>query len=89
MQRIGTVVRNSVDRKTPFTEEQLVHQADRWFNSVVAIRETIPRHIPPSDKYVKTKGDVDGTYTVWGWDRQCDLAYVRAIWASGVNKKVV
>ena len=49
----------------------------------------MPRNIPPSEKYVKTKGEIDGTYTLWGWDRQCDLAYVRAIWQKGLNQKVL
>lgn len=81
-------MRNSVGQKTPFSEEQLISQSDIWFNRVIAIRETIARKIPPSDRYVKTKGNVDGTYTLWGWDRQCDLAYVRAIWEAGTNQKV-
>jgi hypothetical protein len=46
------------------------------------------RLMPPSNKYVETKDDVDGTYTKWGWDRDCDTAYARAVWELGVNQRV-
>ena len=49
----------------------------------------MPRNIPPSEKYVKTKGVKDGTYTLWGWDRQCDLAYVRQYGQKGLNQRVL
>jgi len=46
------------------------------------------RQLPPSNKYVETKDTVDGTYTKWGWDRECDTAYTRAVWELGINQRV-
>ena len=88
MLQIGRLVRKSVGLKTPFSKEQLVRQADLWFHRIISTREKIPRNLPPSEKYVKTEGSKDGIYTLWGWDRQCDLSYVSAIWEAGMNKRV-
>jgi hypothetical protein len=86
--QIGRLVRKSIGLKTPFSKEQLLRQADFWFNEIITTREKIPRNLPPSEEYVKKKGAKDGIYTIWGWDRQCDLSYVSAIWEMGINKKV-
>lgn len=86
--QIGKLVRNFISLKTPFSKEQLVRQADIWFNKIIDTRQRIPRNLPPSESYVKNKGAKDGTYTLWGWDRQCDLSYVFAIWEMGMNKRV-
>ena len=59
-----------------------------WFDKIIDIRQKIPRNLPPSEKYVNAKGAKDGTYTLWGWDRQCDLSYVSAIWELGMTKRV-
>lgn len=88
MLQIGRIIRKSISLKTPFEKEQLVRQADIWLNRIISTRERIPRNLPPSEQYVKTKGAKEGTYTLWGWDRQCDLSYVSAIWEVGMNKKV-
>ena len=86
--RIGKLLRNPFPFGTPFTRRQLIEQSDIWFNRVITFRESMPRSIPPSENYVKAKGDKDGTYTLWGWDRQSDLAYVQAIWQKGLNQRV-
>jgi hypothetical protein len=85
---IGRVVRDCVQYETPFTHEEIVHQAEIWFNKIITIRQSIPRNLPPSEKYVKSKGAKDDTYTLWGWDRKCDLTYVQAIWELGLNQIV-
>jgi hypothetical protein len=46
------------------------------------------RNLPPSEKYIESKKSVDNTYTLWGWDRRCDEAYVTALWQMGLNQKV-
>ena len=69
MLQIGRLVRESIGLKTPFSKEQLVRQADLWFDRIISTREKIPRNLPPSEKYVKTEGSKDGIYTLWGWDR--------------------
>ena len=74
---------------SPFTRTQLIQQSNIWLNRVVSIRETMPRKLPPSDDYIKTEGHVDHTYTLWGWDRICDRAYVLAIWQLGKNQEVL
>lgn len=86
--QIGRIVRNSIDLRTPFSKEQLVRQADIWFSKIIDTREKIPRNLPPSEKYIKKEGAKDGIYTLWGWDRQCDLSYVSAIWEVGMDNKV-
>jgi hypothetical protein len=86
--RIGTLVQEKFNNRSLFSIKQLLRQSDIWFNKVISIRETIPRNIPPSEKYVETKGNKDGTYTLWGWDRECDLAYVRAMWRKGISQEV-
>jgi hypothetical protein len=82
------MVRDCVQYETPFSREEIVHQADIWFNKIVTIRPSISRNLPPSEKYVKSKGAKDDTYTLWGWDRKCDLIYVQAIWELGLNQIV-
>jgi len=86
MLRIGRMVRDCVQYETPFSLEEIVHQADIWFNKIITIRPSIPRNLPPSEKYVKSIGAKDDTYTLWGWDRKCDLTYVQAIWELGLNQ---
>jgi hypothetical protein len=86
---IGRIAQKSTRARTPYTSEQLLRQADIWFKRVIESRETMPRNLPPSEKYVQAKGAKDGTYTLWGWDRQCDVAYVSAIWETGINYKVL
>ena len=86
--RIGTLVKYKFRFFSMLTMEQLVQQSDIWLNRVISTRQSMPRNLPPSDKYVKSKGHTDGIYTLWGWDRQCDLAYANAIWQLGQNQKV-
>jgi hypothetical protein len=86
--QIGILVQQCNQVNTPFSERQLLEQANIWFNRVILIRESMPRNLPPSEKPVKNKSNSKGTYSPWGWDRLCDVAYVRAIWQSGVNLRV-
>lgn len=72
---------------TLFSESQLLEQADIWFSKIILIRESMPRNLPPSEKPVKGKSGTEGMYSSWGWDRLCDIAYVRAIWQSGINQR--
>ena len=85
--RIGKLVRYNSRFPSMLTTEQLVQQSDIWLNRVISMRESMSRNLPPGDKYVKSKGYTDGIYTLWGWDRKCDLAYVHAIWELGQNRK--
>ena len=86
--RIGKLVRECKDNETPFSMETILHQSDSWLNNAIAIREAMPRNMPPTEKYKNNKQDKPGEYSSWGWDRQCDLAYVQAIWELGMNQKV-
>jgi hypothetical protein len=81
-------MRECKDIGAPFSPNQILRQSDRWFTKTIATRTKIPRKMPPRGNYKKTKEDTSSEYTSWGWDRQCDLAYVQAIWELGMNRKV-
>jgi len=84
---IARLVKKSTPSKN-LTTEELIKQSDIWLNKIITIRPKIPRNLPPSNKYIPSKGSVDNTYTLWGWDRKCDEAYVSALWELGVNHRV-
>ena len=80
-------------RDVPFTKDQLLNQANVWFNKVIQARESMPRNFPvgsetPSPKMPDLVATTDDQYTPYGWDRVSDRAYVTAIWQLGVNQKV-
>lgn len=90
---IGKLVANP-QRDVPFTKEELINQANLWFNKVIQVRESMPRNFPVGSnppRFVSSRplvAPTDDHYTPYGWDAVSDRAYISAIWQLGLNQKV-